>query len=121
VAGHFPLYTDADVRGSLIKALKAAGWDVVRGIDALPEGANDLLHFERAATLGRVLVTNDADQEAIADKWYREGRAFPGVIAWRQRSYREMTVGEILKAFEEIATREQPFSPYPILRIKPKR
>jgi hypothetical protein len=30
VAARFPLYTDADVRGPLIKALKKAGWDVVR-------------------------------------------------------------------------------------------
>ena len=59
MAGRFPLYTDADVRGSFIKALKNAGWDVLRAIDALPEGAQDLPHFERAAELGRVLVTND--------------------------------------------------------------
>ncbi len=121
MAGRFPLYTDADIRGSLIKALKKAGWDVVRAIDALPEGAKDLPHFERAVALGRVLVINDEDQEVTADQWYRQGRSLPGVIAWRQRTYRQMTVGEIVEAFEEIAARENPFSPYPIVRIKPKR
>ena len=120
MSGRFPLYTDADVRGSLINALRKAGWDVVRAIDELPEGAKDLQHFQKAATLGRVLVTNDEDQEAIADQWYREGRPFPGVIAWRQKAYTQMTVGEIVEAFEEIAAREHPFSPYPIVRIKPK-
>ena len=39
MAGRFPLYADADVRGPLIKALRNAGWDVVRAIDELIEGA----------------------------------------------------------------------------------
>ncbi len=121
MAERFPLYTDADVRGPLIKALKRAGWDIVRAIDALPEGADDLPHFERAVALGRVLVTNDEDQEAIADQWYRDGRPFPGVVVWRQRAYSEMTNREIVEAFEELAARDSPFSPYPIVRIKPKR
>ena len=121
MAARFPLYTDADVRGPLIKALKRAGWDVTRAIDALPEGADDLPHFERAVALGRVLVTNDEDQEAIADQWYRDGRSFPGVVVWRQKTYSEMTNGEIVEAFEQLAARADPFSPYPIVRIKAKR
>jgi hypothetical protein len=121
VAGRFPLYTDADVRGPLIKALKQAGWDVTRAIDELPEGAEDLPHFERAAALGRVFVTNDEGQEIRANKWHREGRAYPGLITWRQKDYSRMTYGEIVEVFEELATREDPFSPYPIVHIKPKR
>jgi len=66
VAGRFPLYTDADVRGPLIKALTNAGWDIVRAIDELPEGAKDLPHFERAVAMGRVLVSNDIGQETRA-------------------------------------------------------
>ena len=34
MAGRFPLYADADVRGPFIKALKNAGWDVVRAYAA---------------------------------------------------------------------------------------
>jgi len=56
-----------------------------------------------------------------ADQWYREGRPVPGVVAWRQKTYSRMTAGEIVEAFEGIAARETPFSPYPIVRIKPKR
>lgn len=37
MAGRFPLYTDADVRGQLIKGLKKLGWDVLRAIEAFPE------------------------------------------------------------------------------------
>jgi hypothetical protein len=46
VAG-FPLYTDNDVDGDLVKALRHAGWDVVRGVDTLPEDALDPKHFEK--------------------------------------------------------------------------
>jgi hypothetical protein len=63
VAGRFPIYADADVRGPLIKALTKAGWDVVRAIDLYPERSSDLTHFERAVAMGRILVTNDEDQE----------------------------------------------------------
>lgn len=66
MTGRFPLYADADVRGPLVRALKKGGWDIVRAIDALPEGTDDLQHFERAVALGRVLVTNDEDQEVEA-------------------------------------------------------
>jgi hypothetical protein len=41
---------------------------VVRAIDELLEGAEDLPHFERAVAQGRVLVTNDAGQEARAQQ-----------------------------------------------------
>lgn len=85
MAGRFPLYTDADVRGLLIKGLQKLGWDVLRAVEAFPEKTTDLTHFERAAALGRVLVTNDEDQDVIADQWYRAGKLFPGVIAWRQK------------------------------------
>jgi hypothetical protein len=121
VAGRFPLYTDADVRGPLIKALRNAGWDVLRAIDVFPTRTPDLTHFEHAASLGRVLVTNDEDQEVIADQWYREDRAFLGVIAWRQKVYEQMTYGEILECFEELAKQENSFATYPVVRIKPKR
>lgn len=67
MAGRFALYTDADVRGPLIKPLRKAGWDVFRATEAFPERTLDLTHFERAAFLGRVLVTNDEDQGVIAD------------------------------------------------------
>jgi len=49
VAGRFPLYTDADIHGPVVAALRRAGWDVLRAVDAFPEGTQDLLHFERAA------------------------------------------------------------------------
>ena len=93
MAGRFPLYTDADVRGPLIKALTNAGWDIVRAIDEMVEGTKDPPHFERAAKLGRVLVTNDAGQEARAQQWYEAKRSLPGLIVWRQAVYDQMSYG----------------------------
>ena len=121
MAGRFPLYADADVRGPLVKALKRVGWDVVRAIDELPEGAEEPPHFERAVALGRVFVANDEGQEIRANKWYRQGRAFPRLITWRQKDYSKMTYGEIVEVFEELGLQENPFSPYHIVRINPKR
>ena len=121
MAGRFPLYADADVRGPFIKALRSAGWDVVRAIDELIEGAEDPPHFQRAAEQGRVLVSNDADQEEIAHQWYEQGRDFPGLIVWRQAVYSQMTNGELVEVFEELARQADLFALYPIVRIWPKR
>lgn len=82
MAGRFPLYTDADVQGQVIRTLKSAGWDVLRAIEVFPERTIDSVHFERAATLERVLVTNDEGQRQRARTWYQEGRTFRGVIGW---------------------------------------
>ncbi len=120
MAGRFPLYTDEDVRGPLIKALTKAGWDIVRAIDTFPERTPDLVHFERAVALGRVLVTHDEDHAVTADQWYRSGRRFPGLIAWPQKVYDQMTYGEIVEAFEKLAAKDNPFSQYPIVFIKPR-
>ena len=48
MAGRFPLYTDADVKGAVIEALRQGGWDVVRAIEAFPEGTDDEVHFDYA-------------------------------------------------------------------------
>ena len=121
MAGRFPLYADADVRGPFFKALKNAGGDLVRAFDGLIAGSDDPPHFERAVEQGRVLVSNDSDQEDIAHQWYEERRDFPGLIVWRQELYRTTTTRQLLEAFEELAQQDAPFTPYPIVRIWPKR
>jgi hypothetical protein len=121
VSGRFPLYTDADIRGPLIRRLLHAGWDVLRAIDEYPERTKDPLHFRRAAELGRVLVTSDEHHEALAVEWYEAGRSFPGLIIWRQALNEQMGYGELLQVFEELARQDDPFSSYPIIRIWPKR
>jgi predicted nuclease of predicted toxin-antitoxin system len=80
VAGRFPLYTDADVHGPLILALRRRGWDVIRAIDLYPPGTADVVHFERAARENRVLISNDQD---MANRWLADGRPFRGLIIAR--------------------------------------
>ena len=81
-------------------ALRARDRDFFRAIVAFPEGTPDDVHFERAAELDRVLVTNDQPLRAIAYEWLREGRAFRGMITWRQREYEKRSIGGIFRDFE---------------------
>jgi hypothetical protein len=119
VAGRFLLYTDADIQGAVVKALEDSDWNVLRAIDAFPERTPDLTHFERAAALGRVLVTNDGDQKRIAFEWYAVGRPLPGVIWWPQTQYRLMRPGDFVKRFEGYAQQPNPFADFPVLHLKP--
>lgn len=64
MAGRFPLYTDADVNGPVVDALKDRRWDVVRAIDTFAEGTDDDVHFAHAAREGRVMVANDIDSSS---------------------------------------------------------
>jgi hypothetical protein len=85
------------------------------------EGTKDAPHFERAVALGRVLVTNDAGHEARAQEWFEAKRTFPGLVVWRQAVYDQMTYGQLVEAFEQIARQDDPFAAYPIIRIWPQR
>jgi hypothetical protein len=87
VAGRFPLYTDADVHGPVVKALQSAEWDVLRGIAAYPEKTRDDIHFARAAKEQRVLVSNDLDMKMLAETWFLEGRIYRGLVWWPRSHY----------------------------------
>ena len=121
MAGRFQLYTDTDVDGPVVKALIRAEWNIERGIDAHPERTLDQVHFEHAASAGRVLVSNDFDMKLLAENWFVEGRPFPGLVWWHRRHYKTMSPGDFVAAFEELAARDDPFAGYPIVHIKPKR
>lgn len=114
MAGRFPLYTDADVHGPLIVALRERGWDVVRAIEIYPEGTADAVHFERAAKDGRVLISNDADMELIASRWLAQGRAFRGLVLWPQDHYRRMGYGELVAKIEALS---EPFA-HPVIHLR---
>ncbi len=121
MAGRFPLYTDADVHGPVVAALKLRGWDILRAVDAFLEGTDDETHFAEAARVGRVLVSNDDDQIRIAVEWLRTGRAFRGLIIWPQAYYARMSVGDVLARFEEYAAQEDPFGECPLIYLRPPR
>jgi len=113
----FPVYTDADVHGPIVDGLIDRGWNVVRAVDAKPEGTHDIDHFELAASLGRVMIANDKHVKAIAERWIREGRSFPGLVWWPRTAYAVMSNTDILEAIEGLATRPDAFA-YPIEFIK---
>ena len=115
--GRFALLTDEHIGGSLIKGLRKRGWDIVRAVDVFGERTDDDVLFAYAAENGRVFVTDDRPCEAVAIRWLREGRSFRGMIRCPQQG--EMSVGELLEAFEELSKGE-PFSGYPIVYLKPK-
>jgi hypothetical protein len=121
VAGRFRLYTDADIHGPFVHALKRKGWELVRAVDVYPEGQNDRTHFERAAKEGRVLVSNDLDQIRIAQEWILSGRPFAGPVTWRKAQERQATPAEIADAFDALARENDPFRPYPIVYLTLKR
>ncbi len=118
-AGRFPLYTDADVYGPLVKALIDRDWDVVRAVDIHPEKTKDLIHFQEAARRDRVLVSNDRDMRILAIQWSREGRAYRGLIWWPRRHYKRMSTGDFINEFGRLAGLEDPFHAGPIIHIKP--
>ena len=120
MAGRFPLYTDADLHGPLVDGLIERGWDVLRAVDAFPEGTDDRTHFDRDVQEKRVLVAYDVHQRKTALEWVEAGRAFPGLITWRQKHHERMSVGGFLEAFEALAAEEDPFA-YPIRYLSPQR
>ncbi len=121
MAGRFPLYSDTDVDGRVVKALVRSGWDLERGIDAHPERTRDRVHFEHAVRTNRVLVSNDVDMKLLAENWAAEGRRFPGLVWWHRRHHETMSPGDFVAALEELALQDEPFAEYPIVHIKPKR
>ena len=114
MAAGFPLYTDADVHGPLIVALRAHGWDLVRAIDLYPQGTADTVHFEAAAKQNRVLVSNDQDMEVIANRWLEARRPFRGLILWPQEHYKRMGYGWLVARIEALS---EPF-PHPVIHLK---
>jgi hypothetical protein len=43
--------------------------------------------------------------------------SLPGLIVWRQAVYDQMTYGQLVDVFEELAGQDDPFALYPIIRI----
>jgi hypothetical protein len=85
-----------------------------------PEGTDDEVHFQKAADLRRVYVTNDRPSKQITSRWLKEGRRFTGVITWPQIHYQRMSDGDFLKRFEDLASQDEPFDPaFPVIHFKP--
>jgi predicted nuclease of predicted toxin-antitoxin system len=55
------LYTDINVDGALIRALRSHGVDVITAQEDGGQGKPDVAILNRASELGRLLVTADQD------------------------------------------------------------
>ena len=103
--GYPPLYADEAVDGAVVRGLRRLGWDVLRAIDVHPAGTSDEVHFQSAAKMGRLLVSNDQDMLIIAARRQRDGIEFPGLLFWVPGKYQR--VGDILRAFGAAAAQEE--------------
>jgi hypothetical protein len=72
---------------ALVGDLRQRGFDVLSLLTIGPRGVADALVLERATELGRVLVTQNADDfKAVHAAWRQQGRAHPGIICLPQRA-----------------------------------
>ena len=55
------LYADECVDVRIVSALRARGVDIVNALELGLLGADDAMHAQRAAALGRIVVTADTD------------------------------------------------------------
>lgn len=119
MSGRPALFTDACVNGHLVEALVRHGWDVMRAIDVYPEKTPDSVVFERASQEKRVFVTNDEGILKLAATWMAAGRPFR-MVFWPQDAYRTRSIGEVVRAFESLASEIDPFR-YPVVRLRQGR
>ena len=117
--GRFPLFTDENIDGPIIRGLRQRGWDVQHATVELGEGTIDEPLFQLAASLDRVFVSTDMDMLKLAKGWLEAGRPFR-MIWWQQSATQHVQLSVVLDAFEELAAQEQPFA-YPIAYLKLRR
>jgi hypothetical protein len=98
-------YLDVYVPRAIALGLRLRGVDVLTAQDDGAERLADEAVLQRAATLGRVLVTSDHDFLALADQWAAAGRPFPGIVF--AHPFR-VTIGIAVKDLELIARAGDP-------------
>jgi predicted nuclease of predicted toxin-antitoxin system len=116
VPGRFPLFTDENVDGPIIRGLRQRGWDVQHAREEFGQKTKDTPLLEYATSLNRVMVSTDKHHLQLAEQWVEEGRSFR-LIWWEQMRSQRILLPIVLDAFDEIAADETPFS-YPIRFLK---
>src|SRR5262249_54059607 len=95
-----PLYMDQHIPAAITKGLRRRGVEVLTAFEDGASAWDDEPLLERAAQLGRVLFTMDADFLVLAPEWGRAGREFAG-LAYARPSY--ITIGQAIDDLELIA------------------
>ena len=114
--GRFPLFTDENVDGPIIRGLRQRGWDVQHATEEFGEKTIDVPLLEHATGLERVMVSTDKHLLQIGEQWVEAGRAFR-LIWWEQRRTQRILLATVLDAFDELAADENAFL-YPISFLK---
>jgi hypothetical protein len=92
-------FTDEDVYGAVVPALRRAGIDAVSTREAGRQGLDDASQLEWVSTEGRVLVTfNVAHFADLHAKWLQHGRHHAGIVVSSQRP-----IGDILRRLLRLA------------------
>lgn len=78
-------YMDESIERAITAALKLRGVNVVTAQEDGHANTADGIVFDRAISLGRVLVGEDVDMLAEATRRLRLGEAFQGLVFWRQQ------------------------------------
>jgi hypothetical protein len=98
-------YMDHNVSGAITAALRAREIDCLTAReDGAAEIADDAV-FQRAVDLDRVLFTEDVDFFAIAARWSRDGREFPGLVFARQMG---VTIGQAIFDLQLLSELNEP-------------
>jgi predicted nuclease of predicted toxin-antitoxin system len=74
------LYADECVDARIVAGLRRRGVDIVSAHDEGLLGATDEGHLERAASLGRVVLTADHDFLRMASERANAGGSHPGLV-----------------------------------------
>jgi len=74
VPRRFPLFTDENIDGPIIRGLRQRGWDVQHATSELGEQTKDAPLFRLAASLDRAFVSTDKHMLKLAKSWLEAGR-----------------------------------------------
>lgn len=79
------LYFDVHVPAAITEGLHRRGIDVITSQQDATSRISDEDLFGRAASLGRLLFSQDADLLEIAARWQADGRPFAGLVFGHQQ------------------------------------
>src|SRR5262249_51353063 len=98
-------YADENVKGAIVRGARRRGVDLVTTVEDGYGGKSDPEVMDRAAALGRVLLTQDEDLLAEASQRQANGVSFPGVLYAHQKS---VPVGQCVRDLELAAVAGSP-------------
>ena len=89
-------YADVHIAAAVVRQLRDRGVDVVRGEDVTSHEAADLEHLRAAHQQGRVLVSKDADFQAL----HRQGIDHSGIAFFQQKAGVGYMVSQLLLMYD---------------------